>query len=333
MALPFDLRRYRGVGLVLGSLALVLIGVDLGLRASLGDRVAEVHDFNAIDWSTYELFGSQVGGVERERLLHPERDRPFGVLLGTSSTLWGPLPELVEAETKQPWLLLGVGGGPWTYRKVQRSLPVLERARLEPNLILFGLHPFWLCQQRPPPKPPQALEMSAVSERVYDRLQDARESFTLQLGAGSWSAFTPAQDPWHPAPIKLRDAPRSPAGIADHVGLSEEQGRFDVANYSPSSAEERALQEVVESLIAMSDRVVIALMPEHSTFRVRVPALGEERTRAVLAKFGGRVVILDLREAIPDAEFYDSVHLTTKGRGRLSRVLAERLAPNLPRED
>lgn len=331
MALPIDLRRYRGPGLVLGAIVLVLVGLDLGLRAGLGpERVAAIPDPNPVDWSYYELFGSQVAGVERERFVDPSRARPFGVLLGASSVQRGPLPSLVEEETSRPWLLLGIGGGTGACDKLRRSVPVLERAALEPDLILLGVHGIWLCDAgAAPPGDPQPLERGAVSDRLYGRLQVTREDLAARLGGGTWAAFSPARDPWNPDPEEPYTAPVSPERFELHRELSAARGRFEAKNYVPGGAEERSLTLLLRELRPLTKRVVVALMPEHSAYRSRVPAAAEARVRAAVAAASDQIEVLDLRAAIDDALFHDNYHLTLAGRQELSRLLGRRLAPFL----
>jgi hypothetical protein len=331
VALPIDLRRYRGPGLVLGAIAVILVGLDLGLRAGLGpQRVAAIADPNPVDWSYYELFGSQVAGAERERHVDPTRARPFGVLLGASSVQRGPLPPLVEKETARPWLLLGIGGGTGACGKLRRSVPVLERAALEPDLILLGVHGIWLCDAGAGPSPdPQPLERGAVSDRLYARLQIVREDLAARLGGGTWAAFPPARDPWNPPPEEPYTDPVSPERFELHRELSAARGRFEAKNYVAGGPEERSLTLLLRELRPLTKRVVVALMPEHSAYRARVPAEAEARVRAAVAAAQGGVEVLDLRSAIEDARFHDNYHLTLEGRRRLSRLLGQRLAPYL----
>lgn len=331
MNLPIDLRRYRGPGLVLGAIALILVGLDLGLRASLGpERLAAVPDPNPVDWRYYELFGSQVAGVERERHVDPARARPFGVLLGASSVQRGPLPLLVEQETERPWLLLGIGGGTGACGKLLRSVPVLERAALEPELILLGVHGIWLCDAGAAPvREPQPLERGAVSDRLYGHLQATREDLATRLGGGTWAAFPPAPDPWNPPPEEPYTDSVSPERFALHREMSEARGRFEAKNYLAGGAEEQSLTRLLQELRPLTKRLVVALMPEHSAYRARVPAAAEARVRAGVAAAGESIEVLDLRAAIDDAHFHDNYHLTLEGRRQLSRLLGRRLAPLL----
>jgi hypothetical protein len=73
---------------------------------------------------------------------------------------------------------------------------------------------------------------------------------------------------------------------------------------------------------------VILLLPERSDLRSRVPAEAMNCLNATLARgFGddGPPPSIDLRDAITDDQFHDTLHLNQRGRMETSRRLAEQL--------
>ena len=87
------------------------------------------------------------------------------------------------------------------------------------------------------------------------------------------------------------------------------------------------LASIIRELQASSENMVVALFPEHSAHRELMP---ENASRYLLDAVRGSSAsppaILDLRDAIPDADFIDTYHLTMTGR----RALSERLGSELP---
>src|ERR1044071_8100378 len=102
-------RRVRSIAAVLLGVVACLLASHVVLGAALGGEPRWLIDEAPLDWRYYQRFGKQIAGAqwEFERLpkQFPER---FGVLIGASTIQLGPLPELVEAQTGYPWLLLGV---------------------------------------------------------------------------------------------------------------------------------------------------------------------------------------------------------------------------------
>lgn len=332
----YDVRRIvPSLQVGLGVAGLLVI-CHLALRAMLGPDPAWLRDDAPLDWRFYEVFGQRVAGAQWERE-HRPREFPehFGVMIGASTIAYGPLPDVVEKGTGYPWLLLGVGGGPTAITKIHRSLHVLEDAGLRPDILVFGLHAMWL----PTPEPRQEDTSSAFSELwflrhqkaasnyLYTAMQLARERLAYAVGYGAWMAFTPANDPWHPAPTRPIEQPESEAQVRWRRERDAAAGRYDASRYQADSKPMQDLASIIRELQASSESMVVALFPEHSAHRELMP---ENASRYLLDAVRGSSAsppaILDLRDAIPDADFIDTYHLTMTGR----RALSERLGSELP---
>jgi hypothetical protein len=318
----------------------VLLGVSvclglghLALSAGLGAEPAWLRDTVAVDWSYYQLFGKQVAGVEWQATQRPAQlPARFGALLGASTIQRGPLPRALEAGTGQPWLLLGVGGGTGAFSKIARSLRVLVASGLHPDRIVLGLHPLWLClaPREDEPSPIDALwfvrHQLQVSNLMYDRMQAAREALSLRLGFGIWAAFVPAADPWHPPVEKPIERAASVAEVRQVLDKHTRLGRFEPDRYRRDSPQARELAALLRRLRALSPRVSVALMPEHSLYRSHIPERAERVLLDTLHAAGQPDAdILDLRDSMRDEWFADSYHLTMTGRRALSALLAEKL--------
>lgn len=329
-----DLRRFRGlVPVVLGVCACLGLG-HLALTAALGPEPSWLEDEAAPDWSYYQLFGSQVAGAdweaEHRREQFPAR---FGVLLGASTIQRGPLPAEVEARTGMPWLLLGVGGGTGAFSKIGRSLRVLEASGLRPDTLVLGLHPLWLGLAAPEREASSVLDalwfvrhQLEASNLMYEHMQRAREALSRELGAGTWAAFVPSPDPWHPPVekpiVRKGTAAEVTKGLERHASL----GRLEAKSYRRDSPRATELAALLGRLRALSRRVVVVLLPEHSVFRAAMP---DEAARVLSDTLesadGAAPELIDLRDSVRDEWFADTYHLTMDGRRALSALLSQEL--------
>lgn len=326
-----DLTRYKGPALVLSALGALLVLADLAIGAALGTPEWLI-DPHAVDWTYYDKFGSQVAGAQWQADEYPEKaPERFGLLIGASTIQRGPLPALVQEETGQPWLLLGVGGGTGGFSKLRRSIHVITDAGLRPDTVVLGVHGIWLASA------PDAAEegggpldwlwfvrhQRAASNFAYAQMQAAREQLFADLGQGTWAAFTPSARPWSPPPEMPFEAPLPEARLEDHRAKSAKAGRFDAASYDPESHQRAELAALIGELQALSKRVVVVVLPERSAYRSRVPEIATTLVVRTASNLGAEV--LDLRDALPDAQFWDNYHLTMDGRRALSALLASKL--------
>lgn len=328
-----DLRRFRAfLPVLLGVSACLGLG-HLLLATAFGAEPAWLRDAVAVDWSYYQLFGKQVAGAEWQTTeRRPPLETRFGVLLGASTIQRGPLPPALEARTGEPWLLLGVGGGTGAFSKIARSLRVLEASSLHPDRVVLGLHALWLCLSPPEEEssPLDALwfvrHQLPVSNLTYDRMQTAREALSRRLGFGTWAAFVPASDPWHPVVEKPIERAAPLAEIQQLIQTNARLGRFEPDRYRLDSPQALELGALLRRLRALSPRVIVALLPEHSLYRSNLPERAERVLLDTLHAAGQpQADILDLRDSMRDEWFADSYHLTMTGRRALSERLGEEL--------
>jgi hypothetical protein len=328
-------RRIRGIALVLAGVVVCLLASHIVLDAALGAEPSWLIDEAPLDWRYYQRFGKQIAGAEWE-LEHRPRQFPkrFGVLIGASTIQLGPLPALVEEQTGYPWLLLGVGGGPTAIQKIQRSLHLLENAGLHPDTLVLGMHPLWLPSGAPPsedePTPVSGLwylkNQKPVSNLLYTGMQSARERIASWLGFGSWMAFTPAADPWHPKPERPLEVQQPEEMIVARRQRDAAAGRYDPTRYERDGRPVRDLSALVRKLEAVCDHMIIALLPEQSWHREHMP---EVAARLLIESVAGSSPtpppIIDLRDTMRDEWFVDSYHLTMTGRRKLSELLGQRI--------
>lgn len=331
-----DLRRLRGfVPVLLGLCACLWLG-HVALARSLGEDPAWLRDDAAVDWSYYQLFGSQVAGAEWEARHRPEIfPERFGVLIGASTIQRGPLPRELQARTGEPWLLLGIGGGFGAFTKIGRSLRVLEATGLRPDTLVLGVHPLWLSAAPPAKEAGSWLgelwfvrHQLQASNFMYDRMQAGREALSRRLGFGTWAAFVPAERPWQPPIEKPIERAAAPAELAERLQQHARLGRFAAAGYPSDGPQVRELEGLLARVGRLSRRVVVVLLPEHSEFRRSIPTQAARLLVGTVQRSAPAATqLLDLRDALPDDQFADTYHLTMDGRRALSALLAERVGP------
>jgi hypothetical protein len=164
------------------------------------------------------------------------------------------------------------------------------------------------------------------------------------LGLGADSLYAPDLDPWT---VRLLIEDERAEGRAAEAGrrvavreLQEgpmreglfgqvkDKGWYNPAGYSTEGSSSRDLIATIQEARSRGIEVVILLLPERSDLRSRVPAEAMNCLNETLARgFGDddSPPIVDLRDAIADDQFHDTLHLNQKGRMETSRRLAERL--------
>lgn len=94
---------------------------------------------------------------------------------------------------------------------------------------------------------------------------------------------------------------------------------------APRHAE--SLRRTLDNALAVSPRVVVLLMPEHSLLRERVSAKLRAPLIAILEEYRARgVQVIDRSAVVADDRFRDSIHLLGSGREQLSRQMAGDIA-------
>ena len=174
-----------------------------------------------------------------------------------------------------------------------------------------------------------------VNGAVESALKDGQQSMLRLLGGNAASQFNSLTDPWREM-IRL-EVPEhaSDAALRRGIAAYEVRALYEPASYERGRIQPQtdALNELISKLRARGADVIVALMPEHSLLRARLPA---EAMRALHAglddAFGANSPpLLDLRNAVPDSGFSDISHVNAEGRMMVSRMLAERINQSLPR--
>lgn len=297
--------QYRDGRLRADKFLCALIGLS-GLRES-----ADLKTMTAVSGDRCRYLGlSGAGGAidtitEQTRRLLDGSLRPDVAVIGiTDFLLVKPLPPRPGADEASPWIDAARHGD----------------LRLLAKLAKDGL---WFIERR-----------RDVNGAVESALLDGKQTMLRLLGADTASQLNPLTDPWREM-IRL-DVPEHASDTALRNGIAAYQAR---ALYEPTSYERgrirqqtESLNELISKLRARGAQVIVALMPEHSLLRARLPPEAMRALRAALNEAFGAdsPPLLDLRDAVPDSGFTDISHVNAEGRLIISRLLAARVNQALP---
>ena len=296
---------YRDGSLRDGKYLCALIGLS-GLRES-----ADLKTMTRVSVDRCHYIGlSGAGGAidtltEQTRRLLEGSLRPDVAVIGiTDFLLIKPLPSKPGAGEVSPWA------------DAARRGDVRQLAKLARD----GL---WFIVRR-----------SDANGAVESVLMDGKQTMLRLLGADAASRHNPLADPWREM-IRM-EVPEHASDHALRRGVAAYEARtlFEPASYERGriQLQTEALNELITKLRARGTDVIVALMPEHSLLRARLPAEAMRALRAGLDNgFGANSPpLLDLRDAVPDSGFTDISHVNAAGRTIISRLLAARVNQALP---
>ena len=126
------------------------------------------------------------------------------------------------------------------------------------------------------------------------------------------------------------------SGTALRLGVEsfEARGAYDANSYLRERISEQvqALNSVISKLRERGSVVLVAVMPEHSALRSRIPEDGVKALQLALHEaFGTNAPpLIDLRGIVPDSGFTDVTHVNDEGRKIVSEALAAKITAALP---
>ena len=110
-------------------------------------------------------------------------------------------------------------------------------------------------------------------------------------------------------------------------GEINDRGWFDASSYSRDGASSQHLTSIIRLARGRQAEVVVILRPERSDLRSKIPGVAMEFITETLSReFGDDPPpLINLRDAAPDEDFHDTLHLKQSGRLMESRRLVEAL--------
>jgi hypothetical protein len=360
----FDLARLRGSALALAWVVLGLGALFATLRWAADHRPGWFPSVpSKMDVGALEKAGRRVARAVRDERHDLGLGDRLGVILGSSTmqSALDPAP-LAERFRDGParWLnLCEPDASPLDLLRIAR---LLEQGEVRPSVVVVGINlpalaapgdlladamladpaPNAYRPSSPAPRPP------GLVRRIVGLARDSgdwlRPNFTkvnylkdravfewrlaAVLGAGAEidGVFTPASEDW--TPPAAWSAPATDEFRDWQAREYTRKGWFAADTYGPDGPNVRALADLLASLRRRGARVVLVLLPEPTCLRERVPAEANHRLSALIAGLAPADApeLLDLREAVDDAQFVDLAHLGPLGRDEVTRRLARSLA-------
>jgi len=348
----WQLRRARGPASVLLCLALGIVGIDVAVAGisgwdsfGAGERRQSYHRTELASANALALRQASVAGVQ------------VGLVVGMSTADWGiDLRRLEGDGAGLRWAK--ITGEFSSFTNLLEVVRPIDDAGLAPTQTLLCIHYGMLLGGRRY-KSEWRTRLSQIAERTRqthskselfravtlswagNNRTTAANALELDLGAlrervllGSGqrpeSVYVPVSDPF--VDSVNEHGPMHPSARERHVqGFKELWRHAQDAKNPDTTAQADALVEIVTRL-GRHGRLVVVLMPEHSTLRAAEPEqFAAELLQRTLqrASLPEALRMLDLRSALPDQYFADEVHATKAGRPVLTDALQEGLAEPL----
>lgn len=347
------------------------VGLGLGAAVVLINLVLHLSTTVAPDWLPYRLAGAgyanditqRVEAAERQYRDGSLRDQKYLCALIGLSGLREAVDLKVMSEVNANCRYIGLGGAGAAMETIAEEASGFFASKLRPDVAVVGIADFLLVKPAPPGAgggADAAPWMAALREgRVRDLARMARDglwfierrrdvngaveealiagkmSILRFLGASAASQHNPLADPWRE--MIRNEVPEHPSEAAMRAGIAGYEARklYEPASYQPQriQLQTQALNELVRMLRARGTTVILAVMPQHSRLRARLPAQAMSALRTGLDEAFGPSAppLLDLREAVPDTGFADIAHVNTEGRRIVSQRIATQIDSLVPR--
>jgi hypothetical protein len=350
----------------------VLAAIGLGVAAAvvLINLVLHLSTTVAPEWLPYRAAGAgyandiaqRVESVEQQYQdgrLHDQKY--FCALIGLSG-LREAIDLKVMAQANPNCRYMGLGGAGVAMDTIAEESRSFFTSKLRPDVAVVGIADFLLVK----PAPPGAAGadgspwLAALRDgRVRDLARMARDwlwfverrrdvntaveevlivcklSVLRFLGANAAAQQNPLADPWRE--MIRNEVPEHASEAALRAGIAGYEARrwYDPASYERQriQLQAQALNDVVRNLRSRGTNVIVAVMPQHSRLRARLPAVAMNTLKSGMDEaFGASAPpLLDLREAVPDTGFADIAHVNTEGRRIVSQRIAAQIDSVLPR--
>jgi hypothetical protein len=366
----FDLRRLRGAGVVLASLAAAMSLVCSTLALSIGRDPLRLlgNDWPTVTQVAYERAGKRVSGVIH-RYEAPENR--LGVLLGASALECGVDPRVLGPDDEIPLRWLTLNGYGSSAQDLEGMADIVLRSGLRPEVLILAMSPGMLARSETYLSPrdgdepaagssalsrhistrqwralalelaciPRGILRSAFPERkrvcfrVRAVAQQTRMKWLRALGFEADVIFAPEAQPWFVDARWADGGHLSEKECAEIVDDWHRRGWLDAHEYSLESAQSQALVRLSQHCQWLKIKQIIVLMPESSALRAQVPHQAERYLSLALRTGLGpdAPAVVNLRDAVPDHRFRDPVHVDPSGREILSAQIRSIVLDELER--
>jgi hypothetical protein len=358
-----DVRRLLAPLLVSAGLASWIGLLSVLCWATIGHqpRWLPEHDGRQ-DPTAFKKFGGRVAGALAGGREADGPGRPIGVVLGSSTLESAIDPGELGGPDGMRWLAL------YAHKLDLSDLDSLSRllfrSRLAPGVIVLAINTGMLVRSPGParlesrPFDPLLVARLLGSGRLFMAERELESSlsllFPLRTRVNHWAwhgvlearldmaramgipveaLFSPDRDAWS-VPERLDYLEDAPAGrdyLEREWDAMRGNGWFDPGAYPHDGPNAEALARLIGRARSAGCELRVVLMPEVGRLRATIP---DEARRladsAARRAAGGRAAAaIDLRDAMPDADFYDLIHVFPRRRAEFTARFASALRRSL----
>jgi hypothetical protein len=294
-------------------------------------------------------FCGRIAAFEKMQASGSVRNDQLVAVLGISSVEVDLDPTILAANDPQhrQWLVLAESGHNFTQLKLY-SRPLLA-STLVPRLVVLGVHPFMLRSSErdfsgddAPVAPLQHIQHHQFKllakdfswlDRNHVRLEDESNLLMASWTDRLRSAVGLPMYHWYPVdtqPGECWTFLSGDKGSADWVTQQWEGfSRILIPEQFPAeNAQTQALDALIDQFRARGSEVMCVLMPESAPLRGLAPPIAQTRFAEAIARVStpqNPVRVIDLRDSMPDEDYFDYTHLSPQGRARFCAWLGSRI--------
>ena len=266
---------------------------------------------------------------------------PLIVILGLSSASEGiRVQQLQENAQDRSDLLtrfLSLSGAGRNFKEIEIYAKPLIRSPLKPTLVILAINPFHLMDPPATDVGPRHVFRDMPLRKLLTgwfvtKRRDLRhiidmKGLSLRTGLFAWFENRVDEkriDPWKENTLMRLSPLQTPEQWQYRVGEYGRRGYYDLHNYGHSHQQIARLVRLLDVFDDQGVKVVIVLMPEHTSLYQRVPShalqivvdqLRRRRSSGTLPR------IVDMRQSIPDSGFNDISHMNQEGREMFTNLL------------
>lgn len=334
--------RFRGLLPVAACLGICVIALNFLLLwiAGAAPRAFALPEIY-LEWSNFERAADIVSALVAAYTPGPAVARkPFLLYTGLSTALEGVDPRSLAANDGCDAPVIGICGTGGSMSDLLALQKALFRSNLRPSVAVVCIHSAWLAGMFPefqpdslnPIAPLRHADWREVRRRALwwnwiaqNRFYTNQAAFKILYAARVELGTVAAVDPWRVPERIGYTVHQTKAQVQAQMLYLAGLGWFDPQRYAhEQDAQSAALRQLIAGLRDRGAEVIVALMPESSAFRTRLPSEPKQYLLAYLRREFGHSAppVFDFQNTIADDMFSDLLHMNDGGRAAFTIQLA-----------